>query len=52
MGPDGKGTAQAAAYIDGQPVQYAGEITLPDIVAFRVRGKIIKETFQGVEVSQ
>lgn len=31
MGPDGKGTAQAAAYIDGQPVQYAGEITLPEI---------------------
>ena len=27
MGPDGKGTAQAAVYIDGQPVQYAGEIT-------------------------
>ena len=33
MGPDGKGTAQAAVYIDGQPVQYAGEITLPEIVA-------------------
>lgn len=33
MGPDGKGTAQAAAYIDGQPVQYAGEITLPEITA-------------------
>ena len=30
MGPDGKGTAQAAVYIDGQPVQYAGEITLPE----------------------
>lgn len=30
MGPDGKGTAQAAAYIDGQPVQYTGEITLPE----------------------
>ena len=25
MGPDGKGTAKAAVYIDGQPVQYAGE---------------------------
>ena len=33
MGPDGKGTAQAAVYIDGQPVQYAGEITLPEITA-------------------
>ena len=33
MGPDGKGTAKAAVYIDGQPVQYAGEITLPEIVA-------------------
>lgn len=32
MGPDGKGTAQAAVYIDGQPVQYAGEITLPEQV--------------------
>lgn len=30
MGPDGKGTAKAAVYIDGQPVQYAGEITLPE----------------------
>ena len=30
MGPDGKGTAQAAVYIDGQPVQYTGEITLPE----------------------
>ena len=30
MGPDGKGTAQAAVYIDGQPVQYAGEITLTE----------------------
>lgn len=30
MGPDGKDTAQAAVYIDGQPVQYAGEITLPE----------------------
>ena len=30
MGPDGKGAAQAAVYIDGQPVQYAGEITLPE----------------------
>ena len=33
MGPDGKGTAQAAVYIDGQPVQYAGELTLPEITA-------------------
>lgn len=33
MGPDGKDTAQAAVYIDGQPVQYAGEITLPEKVA-------------------
>lgn len=33
MGPDGKGTDQAAVYIDGQPVQYAGEITLPEITA-------------------
>ena len=33
MGPDGKGTAKAAVYIDGQPVQYAGEITLPEIAA-------------------
>ena len=33
MGPDGKGTAKAVVYIDGQPVQYAGEITLPEIVA-------------------
>lgn len=32
MGPDGKDTAQAAVYIDGQPVQYAGEITLPEQV--------------------
>ena len=30
MGPDGKDTTQAAVYIDGQPVQYAGEITLPE----------------------
>ena len=32
MGPDGKDTAQTAVYIDGQPVQYAGEITLPEQV--------------------
>ena len=32
MGPDGKDTAQAAVYIDDQPVQYAGEITLPEQV--------------------
>lgn len=32
MGPDGKDTAQAAVYIDGQPVQYAGEINLPEQV--------------------
>ena len=32
MGPDGKDTAQAAVYIDGQTVQYAGEITLPEQV--------------------
>ena len=32
MGPDGKDTDQAAVYIDGQPVQYAGEITLPEQV--------------------
>lgn len=32
MGPDGKDTAQAKVYIDGQPVQYAGEITLPEQV--------------------
>lgn len=32
MGPDGKDTAQAEVYIDGQPVQYAGEITLPEQV--------------------
>lgn len=32
MGPDGKDTAQAAVYIDGQPVQYAGEITPPEQV--------------------
>lgn len=32
MGPDGKDTAQAAIYIDGQPVQYAGEITMPEQV--------------------
>lgn len=32
MGHDGKDTAQAAVYIDGQPVQYAGEITLPEQV--------------------
>ena len=32
LGPDGKDTAQAAVYIDGQPVQYAGEITLPEQV--------------------
>lgn len=32
MGPDGKDTAKAAIYIDGQPVQYAGEITLPEQV--------------------
>lgn len=31
MGPKESGTAQAAVYIDGQPVQYAGEITLPEI---------------------
>ena len=30
MGPDGKDTTQAAVYIDGQTVQYAGEITLPE----------------------
>lgn len=33
MGPRERGTAQAAVYIDGQPVQYAGEITLPGIAA-------------------
>lgn len=33
MGPKESGTAQAAVYIDGQPVQYAGEITLPEIAA-------------------
>lgn len=32
MGPDGKDTTQAAVYIDGQTVQYAGEITLPEQV--------------------
>lgn len=32
MGPDEKDAAQAAVYIDGQPVQYAGEITLPEQV--------------------
>ena len=32
MGPDRKDTAQAAVYIDGQPMQYAGEITLPEQV--------------------
>lgn len=32
MGPKESGTAQAAVYIDGQPVQYAGEITLPEQV--------------------
>lgn len=32
MGSDEKGAAQAVVYIDGQPVQYAGEITLPEIV--------------------
>ena len=31
MGPEGKDTAKAAVYIDGQTVQYAGEITLPEI---------------------
>lgn len=30
MGPDEKDTAQAVVYIDGQPVQYAGEITLTE----------------------
>lgn len=29
MGPDEKNAGQVAAYIDGQPVQYAGEITTP-----------------------
>lgn len=33
MGPKESGTAQAAVYIDGQPVQYAGEITMPEIAA-------------------
>lgn len=33
MGPDEKDAAQVVAYIDGQPVQYAGEITLPEIPA-------------------
>lgn len=28
MGPDGKGTAKAAVYIDGQPVQYAEALAI------------------------
>lgn len=31
MGTDEMDTTQAVVYIDGQPVQYGGEITLPEI---------------------
>lgn len=33
MGPDEMGATQAVVYIDGQPVQYGGEITLPVFTA-------------------
>ena len=31
MGSDEKNAGAVAVYVDGQPVQYAGEITLPEI---------------------
>ena len=31
MGPDEKSAGVVAVYVDGHPVQYAGEITLPEI---------------------
>lgn len=33
MGPDEMDATQAVAYIDGQPVQYGGEIALPEFTA-------------------
>lgn len=33
MGPDEMGATQPVVYIDGQPVQYGGEIALPEFTA-------------------